>query len=478
MLILETLPWPFYERFGIVPERLLVRKCYEELYSIVKNRMNEGEALNAPMLFTGVPGIGKSMFMLYFLCKLLEDSDFADKAFAVEFDRGKYHFFSSYDNETSRVSFITNATSEDFLICDVLVLSDICSQNEPLAHAKFNMIFSSPNPARYKEFMKAARNITFCLPTWSEEELLCYQPDVNMWYERFVHVGGVARLVLWDGIGDDPMKMFYSALNNKGARIANYFFQSGFGDIDILKSYLLIHINPQYPNDLNNTWNYMDYSYSFASDFVFNQIKDIYNKGLVSEAVNLFETGATVAKSMLGAVSAGHLFEKICLWLVPLAESTMTPSSCVSLKEGQAPLGDIKFPMQCLLQCQWKLRDNLLLNVLYQPQVSNLEAGDAFCLIKQADGTFMLIVLQITIAERHPVKANGLKVIVNAYSEQMKANITRKVILFVIPVDGELRIYQPLYTQNNRVVEVEDTNLHPGAKKIEQWAYHRVVSGM
>jgi predicted Rdx family selenoprotein len=154
----------------------------------------------------------------------------------------------------------------------------------------------------------------------------------------------------------------------------------------------------------------------------------------------------------------------------------MTPSSCVSLKEGQAPLGDIKFPLQCLLQCQWKLRDNLLSNVLYQPQVSNLEAGDAFCLIKQADGTFMLIVLQITIAERHPVKVNGLKVIVNAYSEQMKANITRKIILFVIPVDGELRTCQPLHTQNNRFVE--DAKLPPEAKNFEQWAYHRVVSGM
>ena len=282
--------------------------------------------------------------------------------------------------------------------------------------------------------------------------------------------------MLWNGIGNDPMKMFYAALSDKGAHIADYFFKSGFGDIDILKSYLLMHINPQYQNDTNNTWNYMDYSYSFASVFVFNQIKDIYNKGLVSEAHNLFEFGATVAKSRLGAVSAGHLFEKICLWLVPLAESTMTSSSYVSLKEGQAPLGDIKFPKQCLLQCQWKLRDNLVSNVLYQPQVSNLEAGDAFCLIEQADGTYILIVLQITIAERHPVKANGLKVIVNAYPEQMKANITRKIILFVIPVDGELRSCQPLHTQNNRVIE--DANLPPEAKKFEQWAYRRVISGM
>ncbi len=45
------------------------------------------------MLFTGVPGVGKSLFLVYFICRFLRDNYFSDKLFAFEFHRGEYDYF-------------------------------------------------------------------------------------------------------------------------------------------------------------------------------------------------------------------------------------------------------------------------------------------------------------------------------------------------------------------------------------------------
>lgn len=55
-------------------------------------------------------------------------------------------------------------------------------------------------------------------------------------------------------------------------------------------------------------------------------------------------------------------------------------------------------------------------NFLYRPKISNLESGDAFYALPSEfcqDGqpVFPLVVLQITVGENHPVKVNGLHII-------------------------------------------------------------------
>ena len=58
------------------------------------------------------------------------------------------------------------------------------------------------------------------------------------------------------------------------------------------------------------------------------------------------------------------------------------------------------------LRHNWKKLYNHEVEVLYQPRISNLESGDAFC------NELILIGLQ----EKPPVKATGLKDIVQAYT--------------------------------------------------------------
>jgi hypothetical protein len=189
----------------------------------------------------------------------------------------------------------------------------------------------------------------------------------------------------------------------------------------------------------------------------------------VTEAKNWFNAGGGLASEKLGAVSAGHLFEKICLWLVPFAGRMISP---VTLRQDQMALGDITLPQMQTLVCNWKELHNLQCNVLYQPLIANLESGDAFCLL-QLVNEYSLIVLQVTVGEKHPVKANGLKEIFQAFPVDIKARITRKVIIFVTPMEGKLRTLQPLHNQDDKVMAL--ANIPHDARNFEQWVYRHYI---
>ena len=69
-------------------------------------------------LFTGVPGIGKSLFMVYFISRFLVDERFTDKSFALEFTAGKYVYFRPTGEDGEFWCSFQDGTymlSEDFL---------------------------------------------------------------------------------------------------------------------------------------------------------------------------------------------------------------------------------------------------------------------------------------------------------------------------------------------------------------------------
>jgi hypothetical protein len=356
----------------------------------------------------------------------------------------------------------------------MFVITDISDETQPAYRAKWTLVFSSPNPKRYKEFMKGSLSRTYTLPTWSEQELMLVNANIGAWYERFVMCGGVARILFWDGLFDDPMNSVHAALQAKGVAVAEYFFKNGFGNVDPEKSYALLHINPPFSQELSRLWYEAPQPiHTFASDWVFQQLKSKFTTGLVTEATGWFNAGGgKIASEKLGAVSAGHLFEKICLWLVPFAGKTITP---MSLSQQQAPLGSIVLPSMQSLPHDWKENGNLTCGVLYQPLISNLESGDAFCLLSLPNGGFCLVVLQVTVGEQHPVKANGLKCIFQAFRADLKEQILRKVIIFVTPNEGSLCTWQPLHNQNGKVMT--SANIPLEARNFEQWVcrYHLSV---
>eukprot|EP01035_Chromulina_nebulosa_P040696 gene40696-55029_t len=92
-LVLDEIPIEFRNRYGELPASIYVRRCYLELYDMVTEIMLGEDCRQPAFLFTGIPGIGKSMFLIYFLCQYSRDDRFEDKRFAFEVCSGQYHYY-------------------------------------------------------------------------------------------------------------------------------------------------------------------------------------------------------------------------------------------------------------------------------------------------------------------------------------------------------------------------------------------------
>ncbi len=408
-------------------------------------------------LFTGVPGIGKSVFLIYFLFRFLNDERFPDKRFALEFLEGTYHYFEPC---STGGFYCSQETVHSCPVLEIPIFSDIKGEIEPCGHGKWLFIFSSPNPKRFKETMKTGLSFEYTFPTWQELELKFIDDDDKKWYDKFVLFGGVPRYVFWNGVGENPFDKLDNAIDSKeGGIIADFYFKHGFGNIDSEVSYMILHINPPW-SPADNDWHYAKPAvYSFGSDKIFRRIAEKHGERLLAEPITLFDAG--VASEEYGGGSSGNLFEKICLWLKPIAGNTIeirpisnSPNDSFSLH----------LPPMELLEYHWKENarndptKRLQVNICYQPKISNLESGNSFCVVPWGTGVdqqpvYALAVLQMTVGETHPVKVNGLHDILLAYPEEIQKRIVEKMLIFVTPLDGKLNSVQPLHTQDNKVAD-------------------------
>jgi len=64
-LIVKQLPKCFSERYGFIPDIIFVRECYTRFYNATSDLMANGSRKFGVTLFMGVPGIGKSLFLIY-----------------------------------------------------------------------------------------------------------------------------------------------------------------------------------------------------------------------------------------------------------------------------------------------------------------------------------------------------------------------------------------------------------------------------
>ncbi len=308
-LIVKSLPEVFKQRYGPIPEIVYVRNCYRTLYNIATDSMVDPSLDFGATLFTGVPGIGKSLFLVYFIYRFLADDRFTDKSFALEFTRGTYVCF--LPTGADRQFWCSSQDGTSIHSKQFLLLCDITEAVEPVSRAKWTFIFSSPAPNRYKEILKNSPSQEFTLPTWSELELRFLNDDIAVWYDDFVLFGGVPRYIFPNPVvGRDPHILMNKALTEKGGVLVESFFKFGFGMVDWLQSYMLVHINP--PVSANGEFDYRGQAvYTFASDAIFQWLAKKHSTQMLAGAVGMFNVGA--ASESYGAVSAGKLFEKVCL---------------------------------------------------------------------------------------------------------------------------------------------------------------------
>ena len=459
---LKTLELPavFEGRYGkgAIPESIYVRECYHDLYETASASMLSEEPKAVATLFTGVPGIGKSLFLVYFIFRFLHDDRFEDKFFAVEFsDSKEYWCFKPTADATE--FWCTLESSKFILPKPFLLLCDINTATEPAARAQWTFIFSSPNDSRYKEILKACPNFEYTMPTWSEQELLLAMGNRSQWYDNFVLFGGVPRHMF----SNSPHKKLERIMTNKGGAIIESFFKFSFGTLDMLQNYMIVHINPPL---VNGKFVYDGIvKHSFASDQIFQQLQDMHRVQMLAGAVGMFNSGA--ASETYGAVSAGNLFEKICLYLKPL-NGTITAAK---LGGGDKVTFDVPTD-KYLLPGDWKETGQLPVNTHILPRISNLESGDSFFMVDDGHEGFRLVVLQITVGKSHPVKANGLNNIVKAFHEEVREKISEKLLVFVIPKYNTLVNVQQLVTQSN----TESVHMQSNARGFQQYVYHHEIS--
>ena len=285
-LIVRDIPDFFVARYGSFPQRIYIRKCYKDLYelavqSIVGMRNHFGVTV-----FTGVPGIGKSLFLLYCIFRFRRDARFENKRFAVEFDAGTYYVFEATEDENVfLMEYIADGgrlTSRDFLL-----LCDITLPVEPLARAKATLIFSGPNPQRYRCIAQNDPSFVYTMPTWTRRELKYVNWNVERWHHRFETFGGVPRLIFankyFGEILDDesPYETLDLALENHGRLVAEALLGDtvGLGALVHEDCFILVHINP--PQHSEKIHYGSSPEYSVASDEIFKSLALIHNYSLV-----------------------------------------------------------------------------------------------------------------------------------------------------------------------------------------------------
>jgi hypothetical protein len=329
--------------------------------------------------------------------------------------------------------------------CQIVNMPYLVDLNEKSLPAEniglFGVVFSSPCPDRSKEWLKEPDiSDRYVMSTWSIQELekalenCVFDHDTML--KRYEKVGGIPRLVLKGGADFFESKLS-NALAKKGQLLSENFFVGGFGMTDDDISYLLVHVHPSNHNTdcvIYKTW--MEH-FTFATPYIWEQLYQMNIATIIQTARNYFNDGIGAN----GGSFAGYQFENICLRGIPLSGQHLVMHS---LSVPTAPAERILVPHKMtFLDGDWT-EDNLLENILYVLKIGNLESGDAFFV-----QNLILNVLQISVGEAHPVKANGLKTISKCFAHLNNINAHR--LVFVVPKNGKLRSAQCITTQKGSV---------------------------
>ena len=175
-------------------------------------------------------------------------------------------------------------------------------------------------------------------------------------------------------------------------------------------------------------------------------------------AVGIFNTG--VASESYGSVycyvTAGKLFEKVCLWWKPLDGMRFTATSLIDASDADF---DVPLIREVLLQ-DWKTTASLVPDLLYVPRISSLESGDCLYLVSlpttgggAADHRGQVTPRQGQWAPQHPARVLG------------RGQGASEALVFVQPAHGELNGKQTLHTQKGKQMD-DDTMIDTQSSSI------------
>jgi hypothetical protein len=186
--------------------RLFIRDSYHSIASSIKPGFNKA-------IITGTPGIGKSLFMIYLLYKLVKAKK---RVIHTYFPDTTYYDGQGgvFDCSLSLPPFRDRTFWNADLWCLFDVknkwLQDLHTFPYPLCTFVLSM---SPQREIINDFKKPPRPQYFYMPIWTETEMETiapWFPTAIDWRGRFEVLGGIPRFVLEDTL-DEPTKLLEAA---------------------------------------------------------------------------------------------------------------------------------------------------------------------------------------------------------------------------------------------------------------------------
>jgi hypothetical protein len=361
-------------------KKLYIRECYRDIAASI-----DVPGINKAVV-TGTPGIGKSLFLIFLLWKLVKERKpvlFIYHPFTIYFD-GKGGVFTLESMPSLSDASFWNETL--WCLFDAKYKSEADLGKLPVGLCSF-VVSTSPRREILNDFKKFPVPSIFYMPTWTENELEAISqlfPNSNDWHERFEILGGIPRSVL-EYQGQSATEILEAAC--KACSLDDCIKEVGLHSTITEKSNIihsLIHIKSERP--------FMRSSVCYASQAALDMI--VRRKG--NEArLRMNDLLASCQGNPLTAALCGYIFEPYAIQLLEKGGVF----SCRELVHGNKKYKPAETTLH-ILPSQKKTVDRVLpgqiLNQLYVPKTTNYAAVDAWI---PGVGAF-----QMTVGKKHDIK--------------------------------------------------------------------------
>jgi hypothetical protein len=439
-----VLPPLAYARFPNLPEKLLIRESYVELYELLTKGLKDAGGRGGGVV-TGVPGIGNSVFGLYFVYRFINDPNFQDKRIAFEYARGAYQY--AIPGTTAGTYECYSMTMSEF--CCVLnsrpriIVSDYGDMQSPANFGDIHFVFSSPNEKRFDDFLDNFGNHIYWMPPWDANELEAVKPNRSDWDEAYRLFGGVPRTV-FNFPPEYAANFLADALMKRGGKL---FYDSVTYGVETAEEpnadYMILHKTP-----LKDDTGHYQYGASpetaFASTEMFSRLISLNHPENSNAVRELFNQGARKAIDQLGSVGAHQAFK--CILRDPIIMHKSTFSATYLETDGEQSLSrqlDISVPTKYR---SYNAVQKIQENVLYWPSLSICAGADFFFIARnrESPGNYDFFAGQITIAAKHEINIKELDTVFKAIPQRLLRNISKLNIWFLTPQESPIDACQAI----------------------------------
>jgi hypothetical protein len=426
-----TVPDGAPQSFRYTRDTFYIRSCYHAYYDKIMDRLF-GKSFHYNFIsVTGTPGIGKSMFYLYFLKRYLLENP-GKSVVTASFNKDRKLKACRLFRPNGSVDTFVDTFGNPYIPIEAAVSwpkdidCDLYLYDGPPTDSPIDVkmvAFTSPNFSWLDSMRKDPHHCKLFMPTWDISELLAANEelelniDINEINNRFAYFGGSARycLSVYDEFVSAGKVDIESALKkiNGFDQLRDCFF--GNADLNTVV-HRLMHYCPE-----NNP---IFATLSPASKLIDHMLAERLKQKLNDNRKVLM---MWLDGSDKGSSFAGFLFEQFVherLLDGGQFEMRSLSNSSRSMIDINQTIGQYsRFKTNFLL-------DNIFKYVYQIPEVPNYPSIDSFMITENA-----VLMFQITMSESHPVKLSGLVILLDSLGQldDNQENPLLAQLIFVVP---------------------------------------------